>query len=160
MDQKRVESAMREVLLALDKDVTSEEFKGTPKRIADMLVEQCTEKDAEIDVTFPEEHFGGMIIVRDIPFASWCPHHLVPFSGRAYIGYIPKETVLGISKLARLVYSCSVGFTTQECITNSVAERLYKSKDINCLGCMVVLIAEHGCMNLRGARAVGASTVT
>jgi GTP cyclohydrolase I len=58
------------------------------------------------------------------------------------------------------VYSCSVGLTTQERVANTIAERLFKSKDIDCLGCMVVLEAEHGCMNLRGARAIGSSTVT
>ena len=160
MDQKKAEAAVRRLLLALDIDATTEDFVGTPRRVAEMFIEQCTAKDAEIDVTFKENHYDGMVIVRDIPFVSVCAHHMVFFSGKAHVAYIPKKRVLGISKLARLVYSCSVGLTTQERITHSVAERLYGNEDINCLGCAVVLIAEHGCMSLRGAKAQGASTVT
>ncbi len=160
MDKVKAEAAVRQLLEALDRDCNTDDMRETPRRVADMLAEQCTEKDAEIDVTFQEDHFDGMVVVRDIPFVSWCAHHIVPFSGRAHVGYIPKDKVLGLSKLARLVYSCSVGFTTQERIANDIAERLFKSHDINCLGCMVVLEASHGCMNLRGARAIGSSTVT
>ena len=160
MDQKKAELAVKHLLIALDKDVECEELKETPRRVVEMLINQCTEQDAEIDVTFAEDHYDGMVIVRDIPFVSMCAHHLVFFSGKAHVAYIPKKRVLGISKLARLVYSCSIGLTTQERITHTVAERLYGSDDINCLGCGVVLIAEHGCMSLRGAKAQGASTVT
>jgi GTP cyclohydrolase IA len=160
MDLIKAEASVRDLLMALGQDCNSEDMKSTPRRVAEMLAEQCTLKDAEIDVTFTEDRFDGMVVVRDIPFVSWCAHHLVPFSGRAHVGYIPKSRVLGLSKLARLVYACSVGFTTQERITDAIAERLFKSDDVNCLGCMVVLEAEHGCMNLRGARAVGSATTT
>jgi GTP cyclohydrolase I len=124
-----------------------------------MLIEQCTEKDSELEVTFSEQVFGGMVIVRNVPFVSWCAHHLVPFFGRADIGYIPNGKKLGLSKLARLVYSCSVGFTTQETITARIADTLYDNDGVGCLGCMVILEAEHGCMSLRGAKALGSSTV-
>ena len=124
-----------------------------------MFIDQCTEKSAEIDKIF-EVHFGGMVIVRNIPFVSMCSHHMVFFTGWAHVGYIPRKKVLGLSKLARLVYSCCVGLTTQECITSKVADSIFDSDDIGCLGCMVVLEAEHGCMSLRGAKAQGASTVT
>ena len=160
MDQIRAELAVRELLLALDQDVEIEGLKGTPRRVAEMLMEQCSPKDAEIDVTFSEDKFNGMVIVKNVPFTSMCMHHLVFFTGRANVGYIPKKKVLGLSKLARLVYSCSVGLTTQECITSNVADRLYDSDGIGCLGCIVVLEAEHGCMSLRGAKAQGASTIT
>ena len=164
MDKLRAEKAVKELLLALEIDVTKEDFVDTPRRVAEMLIEQCTEKDAEIDVSFSEGAFGGMIIVKDIPFVSMCAHHLVFFTGRADVGYIlsngKKKKKLGISKLARLVYSCSVGLTTQETITASIADRLFDQESIGCLGCMVVLEAEHGCVNLRGARAIGSATVT
>ena len=160
MDKKRAESAVLELLKALDQDVGSEDLLNTPKRVVEMLTEQCTERDAEIDVMFSENHYDGMVIVRDIPFVSMCCHHLVFFTGRAHVAYIPRKNVLGLSKLARLVYSCSVGLTTQEKITHNIAERLYDNDKIGCIGCGVVLIAEHGCMSLRGARAIGASTVT
>jgi GTP cyclohydrolase I len=159
LDKKRAKAAVKELLLALDCDVNAESFKDTPKRVAEMFVEQCTERKAELERCFEEKKFDGMVAIRDIPFESCCQHHMVFYSGRAHIAYVPKgEKVLGLSKLARLVYSCSVGLTTQESVTQAVADRLYK--EVDTLGCMVVLEAEHGCVSLRGARAVGSSTVT
>ena len=160
MDKTRAEAAVRELLLALDVDVQLQDFQGTPRRVAELFIEQCSEKDAEIDVVFSEVQFGGMVIVKNIPFVSVCAHHLVFFTGTACVGYIPKKQKLGISKLARLVYSCCVGLTTQETITASIANRLFGSDEIGSLGCMVVLEGEHGCMNLRGARAIGSTTIT
>ena len=160
LDQTKAEIAVKELLLALDVDVNAEDFVGTPRRVAELLIEQCTAKPAELDVTFSEKQFGGMVIVSGVPFVSMCAHHLVFFSGDAYVGYIPKRQKLGISKLARLVYSCSVGLTTQETITAQIADRLFNDDNIGCLGCMVVLKAKHGCMNLRGARAIDSSTIT
>lgn len=159
MDKPRAENAVRELLLALDQDVESEGLIGTPSRVADMFIEQCTERDSEIEVLFAARQFQDLVAVRDIPFVSVCEHHMVFFTGRAHIAYIPKGKVLGISKLARLVYSCSVGFTTQEVIAAAVADAIFEHEDLGCIGCMVVLEAEHGCMNLRGARAMGSSLV-
>ena len=160
MDQQRAESAVRELLLALDQNIESEDLVDTPRRVAEMMIDQCTAKDAEIDKVFKEDHFNEMVIVRDIPFVSMCEHHLVFYSGRAHVAYIPKGSVLGLSKLARLVYACTVGLTTQERVTCQIADALYEGTTINVLGCMVVMEGEHGCMNLRGARAIGSSTVT
>lgn len=160
MDRERAENAVRELLLALDQDIESEGLRGTPTRVADMLIEQCSDGDAELDVTFEQRTYDGMVIVRDVPFVSYCEHHMLPYSGRAHIAYIPRKKVLGISKLARLVYSCSRGFTIQETVTETIANRLYEETEIPILGCMVVVEAEHGCMNLRGARSIGSSTVT
>ena len=160
MDQKRAENAVRELLLALDQDVDLPDLKETPRRVAELMIEQCTDKDSEIGVMFEENHFNDMVAVRDIPFVSMCKHHMVFFTGRAHVAYIPKGKVLGISKLARLVYSCSVGLTTQESITADIADQLFNSRELGTIGCMAVLEAEHGCMSLRGAKATGASTVT
>jgi len=158
MDKQRAENAVRELLLALDQDVESEGMKGTPERVARMFIEQCDGSEVELDAVFPST-FEGMVIVRDIPLVSCCMHHMVFYSGRAHVAYIPKgKDVLGISKLARLVSSCSKGFTLQENVTQQIADELYGG--VNILGCMVVLEAEHGCMCLRGARTTGSSTVT
>lgn len=158
MDKEKAESAIRELLLALDQDVTSEGLKDTPRRVADMFIEQCNDGDAELDVTFEQMTYDGMVIVRNVPFVSFCQHHMLPYSGRAHIAYIPRKKVLGISKLARLTYVCSRGFTIQEDVSEMIANRLYN--EVEPLGCMVVIEAEHGCMTLRGAKAVGSSTVT
>jgi GTP cyclohydrolase I len=160
VDQQRAENAIRELLLALGQDVNNADLKDTPRRVAELMIEQCTDKVSEMGVVFEQNHFNDMVAVRDIPFVSMCMHHLVFFTGRAHVAYIPKGKVLGLSKLARLVYSCSVGLTTQETITANVADLLFNHDVLGTIGCMVVLEAEHGCMSLRGAKAVGASTVT
>ena len=158
MDKQRAENAVRELLLALDQDVELEGLRGTPERVARMFIEQCSGSEAELNAVFSSS-FEGMVIVRDIPFVSCCQHHMVFYSGRAHIAYIPRsKTVVGISKLARLTDFYSRGFTIQEEITQKIADELYDKLDI--LGCMIVLEAEHGCMCLRGARATGSSTVT
>ena len=158
MNKEKAEQAVRELLLALDQDVSSEGLRDTPRRVADMLVEQCSDGDAELNVVFEQMTFDGTVIVRNVPFVSFCQHHLLPYFGRAHIAYIPRKKVLGISKLARLVYASGKGFTIQESVSEMIANRLYN--EVEPLGCMVVIEAEHGCMTLRGAKAVGSSTVT
>lgn len=158
MDKKAAERAVRDLLIALDQDIECEGLKDTPRRVAEMFISQCQGRLAELDRVF-EDRFEGMVIVRDIPFVSCCQHHLVFYSGRAHIAYIPKAKVVGISKLARLVAQCSAGFTIQEAVTEKIATSIFNEVE-NTLGCMVVIEAEHGCMNLRGAKATGSSTVT
>lgn len=158
MNEIKAENAVRELLLALDQNVDLEGLRETPKRVVKMLMAQCSDEDSELNVTFEQLTYDGMVIVRDIPFVSFCQHHLLLYFGRAHIAYVPRKKVLGLSKLARLIYSCSKGFTIQESVTELAANRLYD--EVEPLGCMVIIEAEHGCMNLRGARAVGSSTVT
>jgi len=158
VNRDKAELAVRDLLVALDQDITREGMENTPRRVADMYVAQGADEDAELDVVFQEEKFDELILVRDIPFVSCCEHHLVFYFGRAHVAYIPNKKVLGISKLARLVYSCSKGFTIQERVTKEIVNRLYE--EVEPKGAMVVIEAQHGCMNLRGARAVGSSTVT
>ena len=160
MDNQRAEKAVRELLLALDQDVDSEGLKDTPRRVAGMLRAQVSGDPYDEDWmrTFSEEKFDELVLIRDVPFVSMCEHHLVYYTGRAHVGYIARKKLLGVSKLARLVYACSRGFTIQERITKDIADRLYEA--IDPLGCMVVLEASHGCTTLRGARATGASMVT
>jgi len=158
MDEVRAENAVRELLLALDQDIESEGMKDTPRRVAEMFIAQCTEEDAELECTFQEDNFDGLIMLRDIPVASFCAHHLIPWSGRAHIAYISNKKLLGLSKLSRLTNSCSKGFTIQEVVTRNIADRLYN--EIEPKGVMVVIEAIHPCMSLRGVKASGASTTT
>lgn len=150
--------AVRDLLEALGQDLEKEGLKDTPTRVADLYIEQCTVSDPELHRVFEEEHYDEMIMVRDIPFSSFCEHHMLPYWGKAHVAYVPREKILGISKLARLIYSESRGFTIQERITKSVADQLHN--ELKPEGCMVVLEAQHGCINFRGARAMGSSTVT
>jgi len=160
MDKQKAENAVKELLLALDQDVNREGLKGTPRRVAEMFIAQIngSSYDGQWLRVFEEEKFDELVLVRDVPFVSVCEHHMVFYSGRAHVGYIARKKLLGLSKLARLVYECSRGFTVQERVTSEVADKLYEA--IDPLGCMVVLEASHGCMSLRGARATGSSTVT
>lgn len=157
MDRVRLESAVKDLLEALDQDVSREGLRDTPRRVADMYIEQCSGECAELDRMF-EERFDELVFVRDIPIVSFCEHHLLPWFGRAHVAYVPRKRVLGLSKFARLVYSCSKGFTIQEAVTRRIADKLYDEAEP--LGCMVIVEAMHSCMNLRGARSIGASTTT
>ena len=157
MDKLRAENAVRELLVALDRDVDCEALRDTPKRVAETFIQQCSERPFTYQ-SFQEVKHEELTMVRDVPVSSYCAHHLLPWFGRAVVVYIPRKKVVGISKLVRLVYACSTGFTTQEGVTKDVADRLYN--DFEPLGVMVAINAVHTCMSLRGAKAFGASTVT
>ena len=157
VDVSAAESAVRSLLMALGQDLNDENLRESPRRVVEMFTTQLSLEDPELESVF-EEKFDELTLVRDIPFVSFCSHHLMPYFGRAHVGYIPRKCVLGVSKLARLVYSCCKGFTLQEAVTRTIADRLYESLDP--LGTMVILEAMHSCMNLRGAKTVGASMVT
>lgn len=157
MDKLAAEKAVRDLLVALDQAVDSEGLRGTPQRVAEMYFEQCAPEDAETDRCF-EEKFDELVMVRNIPLRGYCEHHLLPYVGQAHIAYIPRGTVLGLSKLVRLVNSSSKGFTIQERVTDSIADRLYN--DVKALGVAVVIEAVHTCMLARGVKASGTSATT
>ena len=157
-----IENAVISILEAMDEDLR-EGLKDTPRRVADMLLKEvCRDGDPlerELSTLFVEEKMmREMVVVRDIPFLSWCEHHMIPYFGRAHIGYIPKSKVVGISKLARLVQAAGRGFTIQERVTERVANAL-ESK-LEPIGVVVLIEAVHTCMIVRGVKAFGSSTVT
>lgn len=161
VDRDKAAQGVKMLLEALGQDLTREGLKETPYRVADMYIDHCTPADPELHRVFGEEQYDEMIMVRDIPFSSCCEHHMVFYWGKAHIAYIPSLSdgkILGISKLARLVYAASRGFTIQERITRDIAESMMSS--ISPYGVMVVIEAEHGCISCRGAKALGSSTVT
>jgi GTP cyclohydrolase I len=110
-------------------------------------------------VTFNEGH-QEMVLIKDIPLYSICEHHLLPFIGRAHVAYIPnaKGTVCGLSKLARVVDVYAKRLQLQERLTSQIAEAIVANLDP--LGVMVVIEAEHLCMSMRGVRKPGTLTVT
>jgi GTP cyclohydrolase I len=135
-----------------------EDLAKTPERFAKMLRE-LTISD-EFDFTVFENEKGGqeMVILKDIAFVSLCSHHIIPFVGRAHVGYIPDTRVAGLSKLARAVKFMSAGLWTQEDLTGELAT--YLEDVLEPLGIIVVMSAEHFCMSIRGIRNPGAQTVT
>ena len=161
MDLKRIENAVREILLAIGEDPEREGLLETPARVARMYEEVFSglEKDPKEHLKTFETGHDEMVVVRDIPLYSMCEHHLLPFVGKAHIAYIPSDgTVIGLSKLARIVDSFARRPQLQERLTAGVADFLYK--ELNALGVAVVIEAEHLCMTMRGAKASGAITCT
>ena len=162
MDKKRIEAAVREILLAVGEDPDREWLAETPRRVADMYAEVFSglEEDPRKHLKmFTESHHDEMVTVRDIPLYSMCEHHLMPFTGVAHIAYIPKDgKVIGLSKLARIVNCYARRPQLQERLTAQVADFL--QKELQPQGVAVIIEAEHLCMTMRGARAAGARTQT
>lgn len=110
-----------------------------------------------LQVTFPEAH-RELVILRDIPFASFCEHHLLPFTGKAHVGYIPNGRVIGLSKLARLVETFARRPQVQERLTSEIADTLMATLRPD--GVAVLIEASHSCMTIRGIQKPGATMVT
>jgi GTP cyclohydrolase I len=161
VDHARIERAVREVLLAIGEDPEREGLQGTPGRIARayaFLFAGLGEDPKEhLAVGFQENHHE-MVLVRDIPLYSLCEHHLLPFVGKAHVGYIPNGKVVGLSKLARVVEGYSRRPQLQERLTAQIADALYG--ELEAQGSIVVVEAEHLCMTMRGVQKPGSITVT
>ena len=163
VDVERVEAAVAEILEAIGEDVGRDGLLNTPRRVAAMYEELFSglhdDPARHLEVTFAAEH-DEMVMVRDIPFASLCEHHLVPFLGRAHVAYIPAEDgrITGLSKLARLVDGYARRLQVQERMTTEIADAI--DKVLSPRGVLVVIEAEHLCMSMRGVKKPGTMTVT
>jgi GTP cyclohydrolase I len=163
VDQARIAAAVREILTAIGEDPDREGLLDTPARVARMYAETCSglheDPTRHLKVTFDANH-DEMIMVRDISMFSMCEHHLVPFFGRAHVAYIPNTDgrVTGLSKLARLVDGYSRRPQVQERLTAQIADAIQTTLDPRAV--LVVIEAEHMCMEMRGIKKTGASTVT
>ncbi len=157
-DPEAAVTAAADLLAALGLDLDNESLIETPRRMAHALLEMTTPRDFEF-TTFPnEEDYDELVMVQDIPLQSLCEHHMLPFVGRAHVGYLPGERILGLSKFARMVELHSRQPQTQERMTKQIADHLNDLLQPRGVG--VVIEAEHTCMSLRGARASGALTTT
>lgn len=157
-DLARAELAAGDFLRALGMSLDSAHLAATPQRMARAWAELLAPRAFDL-TTFPnDEGYDEMVIVRDIPVRSICEHHLLPFSGRASIGYLPGERIVGLSKLARIMEHFACRPQTQERLTKQVAQWL--QDHLNPQGVGVIVEAEHSCMTLRGAHATGSNTLT
>lgn len=162
-DQARAEAAVRELLIAVGEDPDREGLKETPARVARAYQEVFSGLHVDptevLSKTFSEDH-RELVLVRDIPIYSTCEHHLVPFFGKAHIGYIPGKDgkVTGLSKLARLVDLYAKRPQVQERLTSQVADALVEKLGAHAV--IVVIECEHLCMAMRGIRKPGAVTTT
>lgn len=163
MDRQKIEEGVRLILEGVGEDPDREGLRETPARVARMYEEVfsgLTEDPARHFATTFDEHYGGIVLVRDIPFYSMCEHHLVPFFGHAHVAYIPADDgrVCGLSKLARLVEAYAKRPQVQERLTTQVADTLVEQ--LRPQGVVVVMEAEHMCMSMRGVKKPGSRTVT
>jgi len=163
VDLERIERAVREILLAIGEDPDRDGLLDTPARVARMYDEifaGLREDPVAHLVTRFEAHHDEMVMVRDINFSSSCEHHLVAFSGRAHVAYIPNQDgrITGLSKVARVVEGYARRPQVQERLTTQVADAMERALEPR--GVLVVIEAEHLCMSIRGVGKQGATTVT
>ncbi len=161
VDQDKAREAVRMLLEAIGEDPTREGLAETPDRVARMYAELCAGMDhhasEHLSKTFPVPE-DDLVIERDITFYSLCEHHMLPFYGKAAIGYIPNGRVAGLSKLARTVEVFARRLQLQEQLTAQVADALMV--ELDCKGAIVYMEAEHMCMTMRGVQKPGAKTAT
>jgi GTP cyclohydrolase I len=157
------EAAVRTLIAYIGDDPEREGLLETPRRVVSAYEELFAGyREHAMDVldrTFSEiGTYDDLVLVRDIPFNSYCEHHMMPFVGKAHIAYLPVERVVGLSKLARLidVYACRL--QTQEHLTSQVVTAI--DEVLKPRGVAVMIEAEHTCMSLRGVQKPGARTVT
>jgi len=161
VDIAAIERAVREILVAVGEDPDREGLRNTPARMARMYEELFAglfEDPAEhIGVGF-QERYDEMVVLRDIPFHSMCEHHLLPFMGKAHVAYLPRGTVVGLSKLARVVEVFARRPQLQERLTCQIADLIMEKLDAK--GSAVIIEATHTCMTIRGVRKPGSVMVT
>jgi len=161
LDHPRIQHAVREILAAIGEDPDREGLRKTPERIARMYEEVLGGMNSDaakhLEVVFDESH-TELVILKEIPFYSMCEHHLLPFFGKAHVGYLPNGHIVGLSKLARVVESFAQRLQVQERMTSQIADLLMEKLDAR--GVAVLIEATHTCMTMRGVRKPGAVMVT
>ncbi len=161
VDQARIQRAVREILLAVGEDPDREGLVDTPARVARMYAELfggLHEDPRRHLKKFFSETCDEVVLVRDISFNSMCEHHLLPFMGKAHIGYLPGDRVVGLSKLVRVVEGIARRPQVQERMTEQIADLLVD--ELRAKGVAVVIEAVHTCMTVRGVRKPGCVCVT
>ncbi|HIQ17861.1 MAG TPA: GTP cyclohydrolase I FolE [Novosphingobium capsulatum] len=158
-----VQEAIRTLLRWAGDDPTREGLRDTPKRVARAWAEYCQgfREDPAIHLSRTFEEVGGydeIVVLKDIPFQSHCEHHMAPITGKAAIAYLPKNRVVGISKLARVLHGYARRLQIQERLTAEVAQCIWDHLQPE--GVAVVIEAQHGCMTGRGVRTPGVGMVT
>ena len=161
VDIPRLERAVREILIAVGEDPDREGLLKTPNRVArayaEMLSGMKSDPRQYLRTVFTER-YDEVVLLRDIEFHSMCEHHLLPFTGRAHVAYLPDGKVVGLSKLARLVDGFAHRPQVQERLTTQIADAMME--ELNPIGAACVIEATHTCMTIRGAHKPGSVMVT
>lgn len=159
---KQIAQHIYEILHLLGEDAAREGLLKTPTRVGDAMqfLTQGYQQNAEdiLRGALFEEDYRQMVVVKDIPFYSLCEHHLLPFFGKAHVAYIPNGKITGLSKIARVVDVFARRLQVQERMTTQIKDCIQQT--LNPLGVMVVIEAEHLCMQMRGVQKPHAVTTT
>ena len=161
--KRLISGHMTEIMQLLNLDLSDDSLMETPHRIAKMYVDEIFSgldyaNFPKITVIENKMKVDEMVTVRDITLTSTCEHHFVTIDGKATVAYIPKESVIGLSKINRIVQFFAQRPQVQERLTGQIADTLVEQ--LNPQGVCVVLEAEHMCMSMRGVKKPGSSTVT
>ncbi len=161
--REEAEAAVRTLIAWAGDNPEREGLVDTPRRVVkayeELFAGYVEDPGLTLSRVFEDvEGYSDIIVVRDIPFFSHCEHHMVPFFGKAHIGYYPRHGVVGLSKLARIVDTFGRRLQTQEAMSAQIAEAVDMA--LKTRGVAVMLEAEHMCMSMRGVRKHGVSTVT
>ena len=157
-----MEEHIRSILKSIGENPDREGLKKTPSRVSEALTFLTRgyrmDPDKVINDALFTEEYEEMIVQKDIDFFSLCEHHLLPFFGKAHVGYIPRHKIVGVSKLARLVDIYARRLQVQERLTNQIATTMMEKLDP--LGVAVVIEAQHLCMRMRGVEKQNSVIVT
>lgn len=156
IDKSKIEQGIKLFLEGIGDDPNREGLKDTPSRVANMWQEFFNLREPKISC-FDSENYDEIITVK-LPLYSFCEHHILPFYGTIALGYIPTGTILGLSKLARIVDSLALRLTIQERLTIQIAEELKKQTGSNDVAVMIK--CQHLCMSLRGVKKPNHETTT
>ena len=162
-NKQKFQKAVSMMLEAFGEDTKREGIKRTPERVAEFYEEFFDGYNEDIDniisVHYQTEEYEEIVIVKDIQLYSMCEHHLLPFSGKVHIAYLPKKgRIVGVSKLVRVVEAFAHRLQLQERLSEQIADTIMKT--VQPKGAMVVIEAEHLCMTMRGVRKPGAKMIT
>ena len=163
VSDQEAEEAFKTILTWIGEDPNREGLLETPKRVVKAFKEYfggySQEAEQILDKTFGDvEGYDDMVVEKNISVTSHCEHHMAPIVGTAHVAYIPKDRVVGLSKLARVVEVFSKRLQTQERLTMQIAKALMESLDAK--GVAVTIDAAHQCMTMRGIKKENATTVT
>lgn len=162
IDKKKITEAVTKMLVAFGEDPEREGLLRTPHRVANAYEEilggYTTDPTKLINGALFTVDYDEMVVVKDIDFFSLCEHHLLPFFGRAHVAYLPRNKVIGLSKIPRIVDMFAHRLQVQERMTQQIAEFIQET--INPLGVGVVIEAQHLCMMMRGIKKEQASMTT
>ncbi len=163
VDKKRIEKAIREILISIGENPDREGLKKTPLRVAKMYEEIFSglKKDPikDLEVYYEKENYSEIVLVKDVPLYSVCEHHLIPFFGKVHIAYLPdRRRLTGLSKIIRVVETIARRPQLQERLTKEIADTIMKA--VKPQGVIVIIEAEHFCITMRGVKKPGSQIVT